>query len=86
MRTASSRIASFLRLLSLTVIWLAGETTLSAFQPKRYHLDVLAMNNGLPSNFVDDIYQDSYGFVWVCSRAGGLVRYDGYTFDYFDSR
>lgn len=85
-RTASSRIASFLRLLSLTVIWLAGETTLSAFQPKRYHLDVLAMNNGLPSNFVDDIYQDSYGFVWVCSRAGGLVRYDGYTFDYFDSR
>lgn len=86
LRTASSRIASFLRLLSLTVIWLAGETTLSAFQPKRYHLDVLAMNNGLPSNFVDDIYQDSYGFVWVCSRAGGLVRYDGYTFDYFDSR
>lgn len=44
------------------------------------------MSNGLPSNFVDDIYQDSYGFIWVCTRAGGLIRYDGYTFDYFDSK
>lgn len=82
----SFHITSFLRLLSLTFVWLAGTLTGSAFQPKRYHLDVLAMNNGLPSNFVDDIYQDSYGFVWVCSRAGGLVRYDGYTFDYFDNK
>ena len=85
-RIASFRIASLLRLLSLTIIWLAGETSLDAFQPKRYHLDMLSMGNGLPSNFIDDIYQDSYGFVWVCSRAGGLVRYDGYTFDYFDSK
>ena len=68
------------------MMWLWSVTLLSAFEPKRYHLDVLAMNNGLPSNFVDDIYQDSYGFVWVCTRAGGLVRYDGYTFDYFDSK
>lgn len=79
-------MTSFLRLLALAVAWLWSVTPLSAFEPKRYHLDVLAMNNGLPSNFVDDIYQDSYGFIWVCTRAGGLIRYDGYTFDYFDSK
>lgn len=62
-------MTSFLRLLALAVAWLWSVTPLSAFEPKRYHLDVLAMNNGLPSNFVDDIYQDSYGFIWVCTRA-----------------
>ena len=82
---ASYRIISYLRLLAVAVVWLVCATQLCAFQPKRYHLDVLAMSNGLPSNFVDDIYQDSYGFIWVCTRAGGLIRYDGYTFDYFDS-
>ena len=37
---------------------------------------------GLPDNFVSDIYTDSYGFVWIATHSGGLVRYDGYTYLY----
>lgn len=38
------------------------------------------MRAGMPSNFVDDIYQDSHGFMWLSTQGGGLVRYDGFTF------
>ncbi len=34
----------------------------------------------MPNNFVDDIFQDSYGFMWISTHGGGLVRYDGYSF------
>ena len=43
----------------------------------------LNMMNGLPSNFVDDLYTDSYGFMWIATHSGGLVRYDGYAYRYF---
>ena len=43
----------------------------------------LNMTGGLPSNFVDDIYADSYGFMWIATHGGGLVRYDGYAYRYF---
>ena len=32
----------------------------------------------MPNNFADDIFQDSYGFIWISTHGGGLVRYDGY--------
>lgn len=38
------------------------------------------MAAGMPNNFADDIFQDSYGFVWISTHGGGLVRYDGYNF------
>lgn len=34
----------------------------------------------MPNNFADDIFQDSYGFMWISTHGGGLVRYDGYNF------
>ncbi|HCK25369.1 MAG TPA: hybrid sensor histidine kinase/response regulator, partial [Bacteroides graminisolvens] len=36
-------------------------------------------NDGLPHNFIDDIYKDSQGFLWL-STHNGLARYDGYSF------
>lgn len=45
----------------------------------RYTRYVLDLGNGLPHNFVDDITEDSHGFIWICTNGGGLVRYDGYT-------
>lgn len=42
----------------------------------------LSMANGLPSNYVDDIYEDRLGFIWIATHGGGLVRYDGYTYLY----
>lgn len=44
----------------------------------KYNMSTLNMASGMPNNFADDIFQDSYGFVWICTH-GGLVRYDGYT-------
>ena len=44
------------------------------------NLTVLDMHAGLPHNFVNDIYEDSRGFVWVATYGGGLTRYDGYGF------
>lgn len=46
----------------------------------RYNMMYLNMASGTPSNFIDDIFQDSYGFVWLSTHTGGLVRYDGYSY------
>ncbi len=46
----------------------------------RYNLSYLNMATGMPNNFTDDIFQDSYGFMWISTHGGGLVRYDGYNF------
>ena len=46
----------------------------------RYNVSFLDMSVGLPHNWVNSVYQDSRGFVWVATYGGGLVRYDGYGF------
>lgn len=46
----------------------------------RYNVSYLDQRSGLPHNFVNDIFTDSRGFVWVAIYGGGLVRYDGYGF------
>ena len=48
--------------------------------PTKYNVSYLNMAAGMPNNFTDDIFQDSYGFVWLSTHGGGLVRYDGYNF------
>lgn len=48
--------------------------------PSRYNVSYLNMAAGMPNNFADDIFQDSYGFVWISTHGGGLVRYDGFNF------
>ncbi len=45
-----------------------------------YNITYFTMNEGLPHNFVDDIYKDSHGFLWISMASGGLSRYDGYEF------
>lgn len=45
-----------------------------------YNVSVLDMSAGLPHNWVNSVYEDSRGFVWVSTYGGGLVRYDGYGF------
>ena len=46
----------------------------------RYNMSLLDLTAGLPHNYVNQIYSDSQGFIWISTYGGGAVRYDGYTF------
>lgn len=45
----------------------------------QYNTSVIAVAAGLPGNYIDDMFTDSNGFVWIAAYGSGLVRYDGYT-------
>lgn len=36
----------------------------------QYNVSYITMDDGLPHNFIDDIYKDTRGFLWI-STAGG---------------
>ncbi|MHB9056903.1 MAG: hybrid sensor histidine kinase/response regulator transcription factor [Paludibacteraceae bacterium] len=46
----------------------------------KYIFNSFTVAESLPHNFIDDLYKDSHGFLWVSTGGGGLVRYDGYEF------
>lgn len=64
-------------LLLFSHVWVMADSE------KAYNVSLLGLNQGLPNDFIDDIYQDSEGFLWLSTRDAGLVRYDGYSFRYF---
>ena len=46
----------------------------------KYIFNSLTVAESLPHNFIDDLYKDNQGFIWISTGGGGLVRYDGYEF------
>lgn len=68
----------------VAILYLCLSVTADTFAQRsfveRYNMSYLDMMDGLPSNYIDDIYKDSYGFMWLATHGGGLVRYDGYSF------
>lgn len=69
------------KLIALAVLFIVAWTAQSsAALTERYNITHLDMKSGMPANFVDDMMQDSNGFVWICNYGGGLLRYDGYSF------
>jgi ligand-binding sensor domain-containing protein len=65
----------------LTIIILFLCQYLSAQTPflRRYTVD-----DGLPSSHVYRVFQDSNGFLWICTDKG-LARFDGYNFEKFST-
>lgn len=59
---------------TLSVLPLRGESKGS------YIVSYLNLNTGMPANYVDDIYRDSRGFIWISTHGSGLLRYDGYSY------
>lgn len=51
----------------------------------RYNITYITMDNGISDNFIDGIYKDSQGFLWLSTGGGGLARYDGYEFLNFNT-
>jgi len=45
---------------------------------------LIGKSEGLPSNSVYDVFQDSKGFIW-CSHDEGLSKYDGFNFKTYSS-
>lgn len=50
----------------------------------RNNINHITMGNGLLSDFIDHVYKDSRGFLWVATSGGGLSRYDGYRFVHYN--
>lgn len=49
-------------------------------QVSKYLFNSYSVSEKLPHNFIDDLFKDSRGFIWVATGGGGLVRFDGYEF------
>ncbi|WP_291862406.1 hybrid sensor histidine kinase/response regulator transcription factor [Marinilabilia sp.] len=62
---------------ALTFSSFAQEATL-----KNYDIDIINSTQGLPSDDVKDVFQDSKGFLWFCTTEG-LIRFDGYVLKTF---
>lgn len=63
------------RVYIVTLLLLSGCFCLAQGDIRFSHL---SMEDGLPNNTVNCIFQDSSGFIWIGTR-GGLSRYDGNT-------
>jgi ligand-binding sensor domain-containing protein/serine phosphatase RsbU (regulator of sigma subunit) len=62
------------------LIALASLVTLHA---QKISFDNHTLKTGLPQNTVNDIVQDSRGFIWFATQVGA-ARYDGYTYEHFN--
>lgn len=51
---------------------------------QRYFCRNYNINDGLPSNTINDIYKDSRGFLWLATNSG-LARFDGTNFKIYTS-
>ncbi len=69
-------------LAAFVLIFLA--TTLFAQINRKFYFQNYTMEDGLPSNAVYSIFQDSLGFMWLGTRQG-IVRYDGTEFKVFQN-
>src|SRR5574344_453772 len=76
MQTELKRILLILTVIAVSLSCMAN----SVLGQNRYNVSVLDMSTGLPHNWVNSVYEDSRGFIWVATYGGGLVRYDGYGF------
>ncbi len=84
--TASDmKLDRLIALLILSMMWLSS----NAAQPQplspvntfadNYSVSFITMQEGLSHNFVEDIFRDSKGYMWIAT-SGSLARYDGYEF------
>ena len=61
-------------------LWAAPAVAADNPFSRDYLAGFITMEDGLPGNFVDEVFMDSSGFIWVGTSGSGLCRYDGYGF------
>lgn len=65
-------------LLVVLLLFVFSNTMYAQYSSPKF--DQLTIENGLSQNSVFSILEDSRGFMWFGTRAGGLNKYDGYSF------
>ena len=65
------------------VLNLFGENLHNFFN--RYNFSFITEDTGLPHNFINDIYKDTQGYIWVATN-NGIGRYNGYQFIHYNSQ
>jgi signal transduction histidine kinase/ligand-binding sensor domain-containing protein/CheY-like chemotaxis protein len=73
-RGASARVVAMLLTLCLPVAFMARAGLPETPQPQQ-----LTVADGLPSNRINDIAEDAFGYLWIAT-SDGLARYDGIAF------
>lgn len=72
------------RLLILFFTLRIDAISLSAHPADRYSFSYYQIKDGLSDEFVSSAYQDSQGYIWVCTT-NGLDRFDGTNFIHYNS-
>jgi ligand-binding sensor domain-containing protein len=52
-------------------------------QAQQHSFRQYSVTEGLPVSRVTSLFQDTQGYMWIGTE-GGLARYDGHEFEYFD--
>lgn len=65
----------------LCALWASALHALDQVDP---YFESVGSTESIPDNNVSALAQDSSGFLWI-GTPDGLIRYDGYRFDYFDN-
>lgn len=76
------RVSLALLILLLASILSTAQSDIS--QLNKYSIKVYTTDEGLPSNNLVQVHQDNKGYIWI-SSFNGLTRFDGNTFDVYDS-
>lgn len=64
-------------LLALFLLFMPVVSLAQGGYEDKYNISVANMEKGFPSNYVDDLFVDSAGFLWIATGGGGLCRFDG---------
>lgn len=74
------------RLATFVFVWFFTLSIYARIDPQalreQYRFSHITIEDGLLHNYIDDIYKDSQGFLWL-STSNGLSRYDGYDFVHY---
>ena len=64
----------------LALLLALASASAQIFPTDTHSAERLSSREGLPFDYVDDIFRDDAGFIWISLYGGGLTRYDGQNF------